>query len=220
MTFDVRDQLFLEQQGWRNWLELFCVCRNCHLSTVFVVGQQHPQAQIIFESDNGLVNYAKSLSDIVVVERFVSLRDNASQKPPDHLPEEIKNAFIEGATCLAVECWNASAAMFRLCVDLATKPLLPEGEADGLNSKIRRDLGLRLPWLFKAGLLPNGLNDLSSCIREDGNDGAHTGLLTKDDAEDLLDFTSALLHRLFTEPERLRLADQRRKDRRAAREES
>ena len=105
--------------------------------------------------------------------------------------------------------------MFRLCVDLATKSMLPTEEAPGLNTKTRRDLGLRLPWLFANGLLPEALKDLSSCIKEDGNDGAHAGNLTEDDASDLLDFSVSLLERIYTEPERLRLAKERRDARRS-----
>jgi Domain of unknown function (DUF4145) len=105
--------------------------------------------------------------------------------------------------------------MFRLAVDLTTRPLLPDGEVDGLSSKVRRDLGLRLPWLFKNGRLPRDLEELSRCIREDGNDGTHAGTLTREDALDLQDFTVALLERVFTEPERLKLAEERRAERRA-----
>jgi hypothetical protein len=64
------------------------------------------------------------------------------------------------------------------------------------------------------GLIAQDLYDLSECIREDGNDGAHDGTLTKEDAADLLDFTVALFERMFTEPERLRLAKERRDKRR------
>jgi hypothetical protein len=59
------------------------------------------------------------------------------------------------------------------------------------------------------------LRELSKAIREDGNDGAHQGTLTKGDAEDLLDFTVALLKRVYTEPKQLELAEERRKQRRA-----
>ena len=83
-----------------------------------------------------------------------------------------------------------------------------------MNAKIRRSLGLRLPWLFAQGLLPVAVQELSACIKEDGNDGAHVGSLTQADAEDLMDFTIALLERLYTEPERLRLAQARRDSRR------
>ena len=106
--------------------------------------------------------------------------------------------------------------MFRLCVDLATKSKLPAEETTGLNARTRRDLGLRLPWLFENGLLPESLKDLSSCIKEDGKDGAHAGNLTEDDAADLLDFLVALLGRIYTEPERIRLAKERRDARRSA----
>jgi hypothetical protein len=92
--------------------------------------------------------------------------------------------------------------------------MLPEGEAPGLTTKVRRDLGLRLPWLFNNGTLPADLRDLSSAIREDGNDGAHQGTLKQEEAEDLLDFTTALLERIFTEPKRLQIAKERREKRR------
>ena len=104
--------------------------------------------------------------------------------------------------------------MFRLCVDLVTKSFLPLEDKDGLNQKIRRNLGLRLPWLFDRHFLPEALRELSTCVKEDGNDGAHAGSLKEEDAEDLLDFTTALLERIYTEPERLRLAKERREKRR------
>ena len=144
----------------------------------------------------------------------MSLKDQATVVPPGHVPERIADVFKEGATCLAVRCYNAAGTMFRLCVDLATRSMLPNEEVEGLNAKVRRDLGLRLPWLFDKGLLPPALKELSSCIKEDGNDGAHAGTLKQPDAEDLLDFTTALLERMYTEPERLRLAQERRDARR------
>ena len=130
------------------------------------------------------------------------------------MPDEINSVFREGATCLKVDCWNAAGTMFRLCIDLVTKGLLPEGEVELPNQRTRRNLGLRLPWLFDNHLLPEGLRELSTCVREDGNDGAHAGTLTKKDAEDLLDFTRILLERMYTEPERVRLAAERRRQRR------
>ena len=143
-------------------------------------------------------------------EGYISINENGTVKPPEYLPLDIQTVFIEGATCIAVSCYNASATMFRLCIDLATKGMLPEEEVKGLNRAVRRNLGLRLPWLFDNGHLPEALRELSTCIKDDGNDGAHQGNLGKEDAEDLLDFTYELLERLYTEPERLRLAKERR----------
>jgi Domain of unknown function (DUF4145) len=90
----------------------------------------------------------------------------------------------------------------------------PENNENGLNAAIRRSLGLRLQWLLNNGLLPESLRELSSCIKEDGNDGAHAGTLKREDAQDLLEFTTLLLERLYTEPERLRLAKEPRDTRR------
>jgi len=53
--------------------------------------------------------------------------------------------------------------------------MLPEKEVEGLNAKTRRDLGLRLPWLFNNNKLPVDLGELSAAIWEDRNDGAHQG---------------------------------------------
>ncbi|WP_373017600.1 DUF4145 domain-containing protein [Thiomicrorhabdus sp.] len=105
--------------------------------------------------------------------------------------------------------------MFRLCLDLATKELLPSDndETTGLNNRVRRNLGLRLPWLFDNNILPESLKELSNCIKDDGNDGAHEGILTTEDAEDILDFTFILLERLYTEPKRIEFAQERQRQR-------
>jgi hypothetical protein len=150
------------------------------------------------------------------VTKYVNLVDNVQISAPEHTPPEIAKIFAEAATCVRVQCWNAVGAMLRLCIDLATKGLLPSGDTPGLNSYTRGKLAPRITWLIDNGRLPSELRDLSTCIREDGNDAAHDGTLRKEDAEDLMDFTVALFERLFTEPERLRLAKERREKRRAA----
>jgi hypothetical protein len=219
ITFDVNSvHLISVQYGWQHWFEAFSICRNCSTSTIFIL-RETPQSHDIklFQHESPL-NVEGSLNNYFVVDGFVSLKHEATVSPPEYVPENVANVFREGATCLAVGCWNAAGTMFRMCVDLATKPLLPAEETQGLNNKTRRDLGLRLPWLFDNGILPADLGDLSSCIREDGNDAAHQGTLTSDDAEDLLDFTNALLERLFTEPKRLEIAKERRERRRTPKE--
>ena len=214
ITFDlVSETVIGVKYNWQQWYEAFCVCRHCGRSTTFVLAEEGiDEGKIIRQ--NGLSKLKGAVNNLVRIETFVSVKDKAGVPPPEHLPQDIREIFVEASTCLAVGCYNAAATMFRLCVDLATKSFLPEADRDGLNSKIRRNLGLRLPWLFDHGLLPEALRELSSCVKEDGNDGAHAGTLKKDDAEDLLDFTSTLLERIYTEPERLRLAKERREKRR------
>jgi len=215
ITFDLTSQTGVVQvrYDWQQWYEAFCTCRHCGHGTIFFLSEAGINEGKVVRNI-GLPKIEGAVNRFVRIEGFVSLKDEAGVPPPEHTPKEIAAVFSEGATCLAVGCFNAAGTMFRLCVDLATRPLLPAADGDGLNAKVRRDLGLRLPWLFDHGLLPGELRELSTCIREDGNDGAHQGTLKKEDAADLLDFTTSLLARLYTEPERLRLARERREKRR------
>ncbi|MBZ6974952.1 DUF4145 domain-containing protein [Klebsiella grimontii] len=132
--------------------------------------------------------------------------------PTEFIPEKINDIFIEGAKCLSVGCYNAAATMYRLCLDMATKELLPpEGQEPG--NKVRRSLGLRMGWLFDNQVLPQAMRDLAECVKDDGNDGAHDGLLDKTSAIDLEEFTYVLLERLYTEKARLEEAKLRRQKR-------
>jgi hypothetical protein len=214
MTFDVLRTVHVHQEhGWLNWFETFSVCRNCKRTTVFLISQkeykfqEHPHQMSPEKIDASLNPHFK-------VARYINLTDNAQVRAPDHTPPDIAKVFAEAATCLANECWNATGAMLRLSIDLATKGLLPLEEVEGLNAYARKNLAPRLAWLIDHQILPEALRDLSSCIREDGNDAAHDGSLQKADAQDLLDFTIALLERVYTEPERLKLARERRDARR------
>lgn len=214
ITFDVTaTNTIAQKHGWQLWYETYCICRHCKRATIFVLSEKS-SSNYEYLHKAGLLKIPDSLNRFLDIESFVSLKDITAVTPPEHIPPEIEAIFREGATCLAVECFNAAGTMFRLCVDLATRAMLPKEETAGLNSKTRRDLGLRLPWLFANGFLPESLKELSTCIKEDGNDGAHAGTLKQPDAEDLLDFTIALLERIYTEPERLRLAQERRNTRR------
>lgn len=214
ITFDLLSAIHTTTKyDWQYWYETFAICRQCHRSTVFVLADD-VDADYRSVHKQGLINIDHAVNRYVRIEGIITLKNRAEVKPPEHVPEVINNVFSEGATCLKVDCWNAAGTMFRLCIDLVTKDLLPEGEVEGLNQRTRRNLGLRLPWLFDNHLLPEGLRELSTCVREDGNDGAHAGTLTKEDAEDLLDFTRILLERIYTEPERVRRAADRRRQRR------
>jgi len=215
ITFDLVSAIkTVYRYNWQYSYETFCICRQCNRSTIFVLSESvHSDYKYVHKT--GLVNIEGAVNKFMNIEGIVSLKDSVTVKPPEHIPEQIGDVFREGATCLAVNCYNAAGTMFRLCIDILTRALLPEEETEGLNRRTRRNLGLRLPWLFDNGRLPETLRDLSTCVREDGNDGAHAGSLKKEDAEDLLDFTLILLERIYTEPERLRLAQERRQQRRS-----
>jgi hypothetical protein len=217
VTFDVlAGRTIAKYGGWQHRLETYCICRHCHKATIVVVREKTQESLPALLKLGGIDGFKGNLNGDFMIDGYVSLKDNVATEPPQHLPPEIEAVFSEGATCMAVGCFNAGGTMFRLCLDMATKSFMPEANDNGLNNKVRRSLGLRLDWLFDTHVLPSGLKELAACVKEDGNDGAHEGTLTKADAEDLLDFTVALLKRLYTEPEMLRLAQERRAARRQA----
>ena len=125
----------------------------------------------------------------------------------------IESVISEGNICFSVGCYNAAAAMYRLALDLATKNLLTDTNVSEPNGHVRRNLGPRIEWLLKVGGLPSDLKALAAAVKDNGNDGAHDGTLVKNDAEDVKDFCIELVRRLFTEPERIRLAEARRESR-------
>lgn len=193
-------------------VEVFAQCRHCRKSTTFICSTS---------SGSSIDETSKALKQSGLIhgfrfEGYVSIRDHALSDPPEHLPDDVKACFIEAATCAQVGCFNAAGTMYRLCLDKATYGLLPEQDVDGLNAKIRRSLGFRLNWLFETKRIDPAMQELSHCVKEDGNDGAHEGTLSKDDAEDLREFTTVLLDRIYSYPERLRLAGLRREGRRNA----
>jgi hypothetical protein len=207
-TFDI---MRTNQMG-ANQYEAFSVCRHCGAASILILilrNDAHPHT-FDYEPPEFCDD---SLNQYLQIKGLVTVKDLARYSPPDYVPDNIANAFKEAVTCLSVQCWNAAGAMFRLCVDLATKPKVPQNAPPSL---IKTPLGPRLDWLFKNGVLPEELEPLSSCIKDDGNDGVHVGALKKEDAEDLLDFTTQLLERMFTTPERLKLAEKRRMARRVA----
>ena len=115
-TFDVLAGHFLgEQYQWQTWYDAFCVCRHCHKTAVFVLSQLKAADETLHAV--GLMGLLDSVNNHFRVESFRSLKDIVRDDPPEHVPAEIKAAFTEGATCMAVECFNAAATMFRLCIE-------------------------------------------------------------------------------------------------------
>lgn len=231
MTLDVTAQVFRYQEyKWRNTQEVFSVCRHCEKPTIFIVAMtlkgsefDRNQSEKFSRNPAEAVSYAGSLNQFYAVEGYISIKDHACIEPPEHLPENIKAAFQEGAACYSIECYNAASCMFRLCLDLLSKPLLPDPKNADVHQPsdfVRRTLGPRLNWLFKEGLLPKDLERLATSVKDDGNDGAHAGNLTRADCDDLIDFTTVILERLITEPEKLKLAEQRRASRRESKKDS
>ncbi|WP_289296499.1 DUF4145 domain-containing protein [uncultured Reyranella sp.] len=215
ITFDVHfGNALPTEYEWEDRFEAASVCRACSKMTVFIietstgVDWSHLKGLL---SRLSIADIEEPLNDWFLLLGHVSLKDAAAEPPPEFVPPDIGAAFKEATTSLKVRCWNAAGAMFRLSIDLATKGMLPPAGTPGIKRRQREVLAERLAWLFENGVIPRDLEPLSSAIREDGNDGAHDGTLVEHDAHDLHDFSRALLERLYTEPRKVALAQERRR---------
>jgi hypothetical protein len=211
MTFDLRGDLHIAtNHGWQRIYELFAVCRSCHRSTVFVRAEEQSDADGGPLAKTSPTAYEGSLTGILNGGAFICIRDLVTINAPEYCPPAVEAAFREATICLAVGCFAAASTMFRRCVDLATRPVVEEIGDRILSAASRGDLGLRLPWLFDRGYLPEALRELSSCIARDSNGDARARTAGEAEAEDLRDFTASLLECLYTEPRRIELAKERR----------
>ena len=78
ITFDVAGKhLRCTRYSWQPWFEVFCICRKCHRSTVFLISLENCDHKDKFYRGKGLLEYPHALSDYFWIERFISLRDNS-----------------------------------------------------------------------------------------------------------------------------------------------
>ncbi len=213
-TFGVKGHNFIEKDiAGQHWYELFAVCRSCGEATIFLI----VTPKILADRALGALNEINevSLNRYFRIERFISLRDNIIHRPPDSIPDPIKAVFEEGAACFSIECWNATGAMFRTCLDLASKDKIQGVNEKDITKNQRENMAARIEWLFDKKKLPDNLKELADCIRQDGNDGAHDGTLGKDEADDLLDFTVQILEHFYTQPAKAEESRRRRAERKA-----
>lgn len=218
MTFDVKADVWTGvDYTWSHKFEICVVCRRCERPSLMRINLRAIDEKQNFRASGTVTLTGGDLEPRFSNNGFLNVADLEARPAPESLPENIQAAFHEGAKCLAVNCPNAASAMFRLCLDLATKELLPaEGSVNSPNPHERRNLAPRLRWLFANNLLPSDLKDLSNAVKENGDEGAHDGHLTEDEALDIFDFAFELLDRLFSQPARLSKAQVRREQRRAS----
>lgn len=191
----------------------FLSCEGCDQPTIVSAIIKHTRNQrshivpVIFNIDD----------DIDIQKCFHTIRTIYSEnsthlfKCPLHVPSDIENCFNEAAKCYQIQCYVACSSMLRLCLDLITKDLMKSAEEKEINN-----LSKRINHLIEINIIPSDLKDFAHSIRLDGNDAAHDGSTSKDEANDLMDFSILLLERIYTNKEKLRIAEERRSNRRSS----
>ena len=181
--------------------ETFGVCRNCKKTTTFRIKAPGRPPE----------KFPDAVPNALNVEP-VSMADVTTRPSPEHVPDRVLGVFEEGTKCLAIKCCNAAALMFRSALDIATQDLLSKDDAE-CPKGTERNLGPRLDWMFENNKLPERLRDLASVVKDDGNDAAHRGTIDEVSAVALVEFTERLLTEVYTEPEKIRLALERSRQR-------
>lgn len=206
--------------------EAFSQCSHCKKGCVLVIQRGnnfrdlYPQDYYSFDS-NLCLNEKTNINDHFQVKKILVPPNKGQIICPQFVPENIKYIFTEATQCLAMDCFVASGAMFRLCLDLATKDLLQtwleenQTSVQQPNKDQRNKLANRIDFLIDQEKIPKRLKDLAHCIRHDGNDSAHDGTTGEDEALDCLDFTEALLTEIYTLPAQIKDAEKRRQERRS-----
>ena len=106
------------------------------------------------------------------------------------VPESIKNAFAEAVSCFKVKAFTASAIMCR-------KTLEGLCSEHGIET---RNLSQSLKTLRDRQIIEARLFEWAEALRTLGNEAAHGvgNSISREDAQDTLDFTEALVQYVFT----------------------
>lgn len=105
------------------------------------------------------------------------------------VPQSLRDAFSESQTCFRAKAYTAAAIMCRKTLEGVTKH-------QGLEA---RDLSKALKKMKEASIIDERLYAWADQLRAIGNDAAH-GVdvsISREDAQDALDFTEALVDYLF-----------------------
>ena len=214
-TFDI--MAFSQVNYGKTWnqFETFLCCRSCHKSSIGLLVQTNGMVESPTTFPGSYVNPYFDLSHWVF-----DVPNHRSV--PEHVPEDIARIFNEAAECAAIGCWDAAGTMFRKALDVATRTRISSpdspSESRAPNWKVYKDLRLRLDWLFANDKIDKSLEELSSCIHQDGNDAAHDlSGIGEDEAEDLGDFAERAFEIMYTFPGQIEINKKRRDERRASR---
>jgi hypothetical protein len=120
-----------------------------------------------------------------------------------HIPERVRNLFVQAALSRQLHFYDAAGAMFRKTIDVATKVLFAtDPRLAGKNAADAPRAQIQALCQFK--ILDEEISELGDVALVDGNDAAHDAdPYTAQEAEALEDLTFDLLDRLYVRPARV-----------------
>ncbi len=122
---------------------------------------------------------------------------------PQHCPENVARAFLQAEDALKRENFDAAVAMDRRALELMTKEKAPEDA--------KKPLVQRIEILSARHEITPALKDWAHNLRTMGNEAVHgVDGLTEDEAESTHEVTKFILTYIYTLPEQVRLAKEKR----------
>lgn len=104
------------------------------------------------------------------------------------IPEELRDEFTEARACFQAKAYRASVMMARHALERTCH----------MNGATKGTLQAKLETLEENGTISGDLTEWADLLRLTGNAGAHDDDdMSPKDAEDMLDFTEALLNQLY-----------------------
>ena len=121
---------------------------------------------------------------------------------PANIPHPVAKAFKQAAESRKGKHFDAAAAMYRKSMELALKALSPDIEAWKIEKRIDK--------MAAEGLITKELQEWAHELRLDGNDVLHEDEATAEMVDQMHSFCKFLLTYLYTLPEQVKAARERR----------
>ena len=113
MTFDVLQAVALKRQyDWQRLYEIFCVCRNCRVSTVFFIHQRADADPKVLADHETIVTLGAAVNRWFESDGYICIKDMGAQAPPEFVLPEIANAFREATTSVVTNSSMRPAQCF------------------------------------------------------------------------------------------------------------
>jgi hypothetical protein len=184
MTHDVHGASMNTSDIW----DIFAACRRCGRGSVFTISGLVNRNPLVHMIDKDILRAVGGDGRLVAV-----APPQAKPGGPDGLPPAVLRTYLQGRSALERGELDASGAMFRKSIDIATSMM-----DQALASK---KLVARIDALAASGLLTSTLKEWAHQIRLDGNDAVHDeDEPTRQGAEQLASFTEMFLIYTFTMP--------------------
>ncbi|MDP8251491.1 DUF4145 domain-containing protein [Pseudochrobactrum saccharolyticum] len=192
---NTQSQLEVVHLAWYGSLdaEIFCVCTACNLGSIYN-GQPYGRLSELKGNLDDTGRYF-SKQPVFALPKTTILSDD--------IPKRVQELFYQAAMTRRLGLNDASGAMFRKTIDVASK-LIYETDIRLQGNTPANAARSRIAALKELKIIEEDIWELADVVLIDGNGAAHDVTpYTAEEAEALEELTDDLLDRLFVKPARI-----------------